>query len=105
MPYLDSLSEIRKFITECTKAEILWLDTEVADFRTKTPKLSLIQVLDDPNDMSGERIFILDVLEQPDAVKDFISSIMINENIEKVFHNASYDLKYLGSSKKAKNVH
>ncbi|MBW4604783.1 MAG: ribonuclease D [Calothrix sp. FI2-JRJ7] len=104
MPYLDSLSEIRKFITECTKAEILWLDTEVADFRTKTPKLSLIQVLDDPADMSGKRIFILDVLEQPDAVKDFINRIMINENIEKVFHNASYDLKYLGGSKKAKNV-
>lgn len=104
MPYLDTSLEICKFITECSKAEILYLDTEVADFRTKNPKLSLIQVLDDPNDMSGERIFILDVLEQPDVVKYFIDTIMVNENIEKVFHNASYDLKYLGSSKKAKNV-
>lgn len=104
MQYLNSLSEIRKFITECTKAEILWLDTEVADFRTKTPKLSLIQVLDDPEDMSGERIFLLDVLEQPDAVKDFINHIMINPAIEKVFHNASYDLKYLGGSKKVNNI-
>ncbi len=104
MPYLNSLPEIRKFITKCASAEILWLDTEVADFRTKTPKLSLIQVLDDPNDMSGEGIFLLDVLEQPDAVKDFINRIMINPAIEKVFHNASYDLKYLGGSKKAKNV-
>jgi ribonuclease D len=103
MPYLDSLSEIRKFITECTSSEILWLDTEVADFRTKNPKLSLIQVLDDPDDMSGERIFILDVLEQPDAIADFINHIMINPAIEKVFHNASYDLKYLGG-KKARNV-
>jgi ribonuclease D len=104
MPYLNSEAEIRKFITECTKKEILWLDTEVADFRTKNPKLSLIQVLDDPDDMIGNRIFILDVLEQPDVVKDFINSIMINENIEKVFHNASYDLKYLGGSRKVKNV-
>lgn len=103
MPYLNSLPEIRKFITECASSEILWLDTEVADFRTKTPKLSLIQVLDDPDDMSGEGIYLLDVLEQPDAVKDFIDRIMINPAIEKVFHNASYDLKYLGS-KKAKNV-
>ncbi|BAZ17068.1 3'-5' exonuclease [Calothrix sp. NIES-4071] len=104
MPYLDSLSEIRKFITECTKKETLWLDTEVADFRTKTPKLSLIQVLDDAEDMSGKRIFILDVLEQPDVVKDFINTIIINPDIEKVFHNASFDLKYLGGSKKAKNI-
>jgi ribonuclease D len=104
MPYLNSLPEIRKFITECTKAEILWLDTEVADFRSKNSKLSLIQVLDDPDDMSGERIFILDVLEQPDVVADFVSLVMINPAIEKVFHNASYDLKYLGGSKKAKNV-
>lgn len=97
------MPEIREFITECASSEILWLDTEVADFRTKTPKLSLIQVLDDPNDMSGEGIYLLDVLQQPDAVKDFINSIMMNPAIEKVFHNASYDLKYLGS-KKAKNV-
>lgn len=103
MPYLNSLPEIREFITECASSEILWLDTEVADFRTKTPKLSLIQVLDDPNDMSGEGIYLLDVLQQPDAVKDFIDRIMMNPAIEKVFHNASYDLKYLGS-KKAKNV-
>lgn len=104
MPYLNSLPEIREFITECASSEILWLDTEVADFRTKTPKLSLIQVLDDPNDMSGEGIYLLDVLQQPDAVKDFINRIMINPAIEKVFHNASYDLKYLGGGKKANNV-
>ncbi|MBF2063745.1 MAG: ribonuclease D [Calothrix sp. C42_A2020_038] len=104
MPYLNTLTEIRKFITVCTQAETLWLDTEVADFRSKNPKLSLIQVLDDPDDMSGERIFILDVLEQPDAIADFISVIMSNHAIEKVFHNSSYDLKFLGGSKKAKNV-
>ncbi|PAX49074.1 ribonuclease D [Brunnivagina elsteri] len=103
MPYLSSASEINQFITECTQTSILWLDTEVADFTTKKPRLSLIQVLDNPNDMSGERSFILDVLEQPDVVAHFINEIMINPAIEKVFHNASYDLRFLGV-KKTKNV-
>jgi ribonuclease D len=103
MPYLSSASEINQFISQCTQASILWLDTEVADFTTKKPRLSLIQLLDNPNDMSGERSFILDVLEQPDIVANFISEIMINPAIEKVFHNASYDLRFLGA-KKAKNV-
>jgi ribonuclease D len=103
MPYLSSASEINQFITECIQTNILWLDTEVADFTTKKPRLSLIQVLDNPNDMSGESSFILDVLEQPDVVANFINEIMINPAIEKVFHNASYDLRFLGA-KKAKNV-
>jgi ribonuclease D len=103
MPYLSSASEINQFITQCTQTNILWLDTEVADFKTKKPRLSLIQVLDNPNDMSGERSFILDVLEQPDVVANFISEIMINPGIEKIFHNASYDLKFLGA-KTTKNI-
>ncbi|BAZ38617.1 3'-5' exonuclease [Calothrix sp. NIES-4101] len=103
MPYLSSASEINQFITECTQRNILWLDTEVADFKAKKPRLSLIQVLDNPNDMSGERNFILDVLEQPDVVANFISEIMVNPTIEKVFHNAKYDLKFLGA-KNTKNV-
>ncbi|NJR14862.1 MAG: ribonuclease D [Calothrix sp. CSU_2_0] len=103
MPYLSSASEINHFISECTQANILWLDTEVADFRTKKPRLSLIQVLDDAHDVSGVKSFILDVLEQPDIVANFINKIMINPAIEKVFHNANYDLKFLGA-KKTKNV-
>jgi ribonuclease D len=103
MPYLTSQSEISSLVVEYTKARTLWLDTEVAEYRNKYPKLSLIQVLDDPTDLSGDRIFILDVLEFPDIIADFIDKIMINPNIKKVFHNASYDLKLLGN-KKAKNI-
>ncbi|SRR5579883_727297 len=103
MPYLTSKSEISSLVVEYTKARTLWLDTEVAEYRNKYPKLSLIQVLDDPTDLSGDRIFILDVLEFPDIIADFIDKIMINPNIKKVFHNASYDLKLLGN-KKAKNI-
>ncbi|WP_315784048.1 ribonuclease D [Fischerella sp. JS2] len=103
MPYLTSASAICSQIAEFTQSSTLWIDTEVADYKSKNPRLSLIQVLDDPTDMSGDRIYILDVLDLPDLVADFIAQIMMNPTIEKVFHNASYDLKFLGN-KKAKNV-
>jgi ribonuclease D len=103
MPYLTSVSEIRSLVAEYTNSPILWIDTEVADYKSKNPRLSLIQVLDDAKDMSGDRVYVLDVLDQPDIVAEFISQIMLNPSIEKVFHNASYDLKLLGN-KKAKNI-
>ncbi|MBC1242076.1 ribonuclease D [Nostoc sp. 2RC] len=103
MPYLTSAREIRAIVAEYTHAKTLWLDTEVADYKSRNPKLSLIQVLDDADDMSGDRVYLLDVLVQPDIIAEFIQEIMLNSNIEKVFHNASYDLKFLGN-KKAKNI-
>ncbi|TBR58236.1 ribonuclease D [Westiellopsis prolifica IICB1] len=103
MPYLTSASAIRSQIAEFAQSSTLWIDTEVADYKSNHPRLSLIQVLDEATDMSGDRIYLLDVLDSPDIVADFISQIMTNSAIEKVFHNASYDLKFLGN-KKAKNV-
>jgi ribonuclease D len=103
MPYLTSAREIRAIVAEYTHAKTLWLDTEVADYKSRNPKLSLIQVLDDADDMSGDRVYLLDVLVEPDIIAEFIQEIMLNSNIEKVFHNASYDLKFLGN-KKAKNI-
>lgn len=103
MPYLTTETQIRSLIAEYTKVKTLWIDTEVADYNSRSPRLSLIQVLDEPNDLSGDRVFILDVLKKPDVISEFIDKIMVNANIEKVFHNASFDLKFLGS-KKAQNV-
>lgn len=103
MPYLNSASDIRAIVAEYTQAQTLWIDTEVAEYKTRNPKLSLIQVLDDPTDMSGDRVFLLDVLNQSDLVDEFIEQIMINPAITKVFHNASYDVKFLGN-KRAKNI-
>ncbi|WP_427156994.1 ribonuclease D [Aliinostoc sp. HNIBRCY26] len=103
MPYLSDASAINSLVTEYTQATTLWIDTEVAEYKSRHPKLSLIQVLDDPDDMSGNRVYLLDVLNQPDIVADFIARVMLNPAIEKVFHNASYDLKFLGS-KQAKNI-
>jgi ribonuclease D len=103
MPYLDSADDIRDLFAEYIHAKTLWIDTEVADYQSRQPRLSLIQVLDDPTDMSGDRVYILDVLHQPDVVAEFMQQIMSNSQIEKVFHNANFDLKFLGG-KKAKNV-
>ncbi|OUL25371.1 ribonuclease D [Nostoc sp. 106C] len=103
MPYLNDVSKIHAIIAKYTKAQTLWIDTEVADYKSRNPRLSLIQVLNDPHDMSGDRVYLLDVLDQPDIIKEFIEKIMLNPDIEKVFHNASYDLKLLGN-KQAKNV-
>ncbi|MBD2166145.1 ribonuclease D [Calothrix membranacea FACHB-236] len=103
MPYLTYARDIYAIIAKYTSAKTLWIDTEVADYKSRQPKLSLIQVLDDSSDMSGDRVYLLDVLGKPKIVGEFIDSIMLNPSIEKVFHNASYDLKFLGN-KQAKNV-
>lgn len=103
MLYLKDADQISEIIRQYTQAEILWIDTETADFMTRKPKISLIQILDDCQDTTGEKVLILDVLEQPEIVDLFIKDIMLNSQIEKVFHNAKYDLKFLGKSQ-AKNV-
>jgi S-DNA-T family DNA segregation ATPase FtsK/SpoIIIE len=103
MPYLTDPSDIRSHITQLTLYPILWLDTEVADWQTSNPRLSLIQVLVDCRDCTGELACILDVLDRPDLVQLFIEKIMINGAIEKVFHNAQYDLNFLGGAQ-AQNI-
>jgi ribonuclease D len=103
MPYLTDSDDIKCRIADYSKAETLWIDTEVADYQARKPRLSLIQVLNDPNDMTGQNVAILDILEQPELVNYFIEKIITNPTIEKVFHNASYDLKFLGKTR-AKNI-
>lgn len=103
MPYLTYAHEISAVVAEYTNAKTLWIDTEVADYKSRNPRLSLIQVLDNPKDMSGDRVYLLDVLDQHNIIAEFIEKIMMNSTIEKIFHNASYDLKFVGN-KKAKNI-
>jgi ribonuclease D len=103
MPYLTDPDDIKFKITEYSKAKTLWIDTEVADYQTRKPKLSLIQVVDDPKDMTGEHVHILDILDQPELVEYFVDKIIVNATVEKVFHNANYDLKLLGKTK-SKNI-
>jgi len=103
MLYLKNTNEIRTLIAQYTQAKILWVDTEIADFNTRNPRLSLIQFLNNEKDITGETVVVLDVLNQPEVIEEFVCTIMLNPSIEKVFHQASYDLKFLGKSK-AKNI-
>ena len=103
MSYLTQPEAIQAAIADFSQEKILWLDTEVADYQTNNPRLSLIQILDDPTDITGDRVLILDVLERPELVADFIETIMLNPALEKVFHNANYDRQFLGK-RKGKNV-
>jgi S-DNA-T family DNA segregation ATPase FtsK/SpoIIIE len=104
MPYLTETADICSLITKFTSCQVLWLDTEVADWTTPNPRLSLIQVLAEPTDLTGEDAYILDVLDKPDLVSYFIDQIMVNPSIEKIFHNASFDVRYLGGKEQVKNV-
>lgn len=103
MSYLKDETEIEAAILQLAQYPTLWLDTEVAAWWTSQPKLSLIQVLADAKDLNGTSAYLLDVLDRLELVQLFIDQIMINPKIEKVFHNASYDLRFLGQSR-AQNV-
>jgi len=96
MHYLVDSKIILDQIAKFTDYKILWIDTETADWQTPNPKISLIQVLADPTDLTGDNAYILDVLNKPDLVTYFVNQIMANPEIEKVFHNSGYDVKFLG---------
>lgn len=102
MPYLTDTEQIKAVINQLSSAQILWIDTEVADYKSQ-PRLSLIQVLTTVNDQTDDHFYLLDVLDKTELISHFIDVIMINPAIEKVFHNANYDLKLLGK-KQAKTV-
>ncbi|MEC4893134.1 MAG: DNA translocase FtsK [Oscillatoria sp. PMC 1051.18] len=101
--YLRETDKICEQIDKLALGKILWLDTEIADWDTPNPRLSLIQVLANCQDLSGDCAYLLDVLNKPDLVNKFIQQIMANPAIEKVFHNASFDLRYL-DKRRSKNV-
>ncbi|BAY77809.1 cell division FtsK/SpoIIIE [Nostoc linckia NIES-25] len=103
MHYLTKAAEIQTQIVKFALAKVLWLDTEVANWNTPYPKLSLIQILAETTDYTGKFAYIFDVLNKPDLIALFIQQIMVNSQIEKVFHNASFDLKYLGDQS-AQNI-
>ncbi len=103
MAYFSEPADIRDLIADYAQMKCLWLDTEVADCFTRQPRLSLIQISHVADDLEGDRSSVLDVLDRSDLVAEFVNAIMSNPRIEKVFHNASFDLRYLGGAQ-ATNV-
>ncbi len=65
MSYLKTVAEIKNAIANpiekialYSQAPILWMDTEVADYKTKQPRLSLIQISSHSTDLTGEKALL-----------------------------------------------
>jgi ribonuclease D len=77
----------------------LWLDTEVADWFTKAPRLSLLQIRD-----ADGRTWIVDVLDaemRRVLDEEFIPQVMANDLIEKWAHYARFERRFLGGERAA----
>jgi ribonuclease D len=48
MLYLTATGEIPSLNAKYTTYQNLWIYTEVADYKSRNPRLSLIQILDNP---------------------------------------------------------
>jgi ribonuclease D len=99
MPYFTDPSEIRDLIADYSEMPVLWIDTEIADFTSPNPRLSLIQITHVDNDPSGLRTCVLDVLDHPDLIREFIDIIANNPHIEKIAHNLAFDRRFLGGDR------
>jgi ribonuclease D len=104
MPYIRDPEEMRAAIAQLTTAQQLWIDTEVADFNTKRPRLALLQILSDQMPLETSAVMVFDLLDSPEVTEFFIAQIMVNPAIAKVAHNMSYDQRFLGG-KRAQNLH
>jgi 3'-5' exonuclease len=77
----------------------LWIDTEVADWSTHSPRLSLLQV----RTATGPNV-VVDILEgsmRQVLDEDFIPQVMANEQVEKWAHYARYERRFLGQDRVA----
>ena len=78
---------------------MLWLDTEIANWSTPNPSLSLLQVRD-----SSGRIFVVDVLDRwmrQVLEESFIPHVMCNPAVGKYAHYARHDRQFLGGDRAA----
>ncbi len=77
----------------------LWIDTEVADWTTPNPRLSLLQV----RTATGPNV-VVDVLEgamRQLIDEDFIPQVMANDQVEKWAHYSRYERRFLGQDRVA----
>jgi ribonuclease D len=77
----------------------LWIDTEVADWSTPNPRLSLLQV----RTAAGPNV-VVDVLEgvmRQILYEEFIPQIMESDQVEKWAHYARYERRFLGQDRVA----
>jgi S-DNA-T family DNA segregation ATPase FtsK/SpoIIIE len=79
MQYLQEALEIKTQIAKFALFKTLCLDTEIADWSASHRRLSLIQVLAEPTDSTGEAAYILDVLNQPNLATLLFQMVQSNK--------------------------
>lgn len=105
--YCEKEETIFQQIKQLSKYKRLWVDTEIADWEVPSKaRLSLIQILPETENSKKQNakelskdVVILDVQDKDITIETFIKEIMSNPNIEKVFHNKSFDVRWLGKEK------
>jgi hypothetical protein len=95
----DRPHRFRELTGELARHPTLWIDTEVADWFTPSPRLSLVQV----RGYDG-RLYVFDVLAagMAEVLNDaFIPGVMASPEVQKWAHSASYERRFLGRERVA----
>lgn len=93
----DRPDRFREITGQLARQPTLWIDTEVADWFTSSPRLSLLQVRG-----SDGRLYIVDVLApgMREVLEEaFIPSVMASPTVQKWAHSASYERRFLGQDR------
>src|SRR5450759_1661045 len=85
--YLDQVPEIDRFLTDISNVKELALDTEGASFHRFLDRIYLLQI------STREQSAIIDPLPIGSPAK--LGQLLESKNVEKVFHDADYDLRLL----------
>ena len=96
--YATTIEDLDLIITVLKQYELIALDTETYINLSKinssaldphSSKISLIQV----NTIDNKEPYIIDVIRLKNKLERFNQEILLNNNIRKVIHNASFDIK------------
>lgn len=85
--YIDTPDRLAKLVQRLSELPLLGVDTEAAGYHRYLDRLSLVQM------SSREENFLIDPL----AIEDLspLNTLFSNPAIEKIFHDADYDLRIL----------
>ena len=93
----DEPSRFRELTAELARQPALWIDTEVADWQTPAPRLSLVQVR-----TPAGRLHVIDILAPGmlQALNDaFIPGVMASPSVQKWAHCARFERRFLGQDR------
>lgn len=85
--YVDSPDALREIVTAASTEPLLAIDTEAASFHRYVDRVYLVQL------STRRETVIIDPLAVPDLTA--LGDLLANPDIEKVFHDADYDLRTL----------